>query len=149
MNSARTCVSLRPACSRCANQEPGTAFGVGPDTNDSEFFITSDAYREGDFQYTIIGKLVAGDNIRQAIAAVPVNADGSPVHAPIIDSVSIVPDTNYGLVMLKAGTAATAGETGTVTVTASDAFDRDLDRQQRSELLVPRRRVGRRYAVFE
>jgi len=33
--------------------------GSRPDTNDLPvFFITSDAYRDGDFQYTIIGKLI-------------------------------------------------------------------------------------------
>ncbi len=95
------------------------------DTNDCQFFITSNTFADGDFQYTILGKLVAGDNIRQAIADVPVGpaANGElskPLNPPIIDSVSIVPNIEYGLVMLKAGATATAGETASVTVTASD-----------------------------
>ncbi len=99
--------------------------GSRPDTNDCQFFITSGAYRDGDFQYTIIGKLVAGDDIRQAIESVPVEDNGQgeisqPVKPPIIDSVTIVPDTQYGLLMLKAGSAATANETASVSVAASD-----------------------------
>ena len=97
----------------------------GDDTNDCQFFITAVPYRDGDYQYTIIGKLVAGDDIRQAIASVPVEANGwnevsKPINAPIVDSVSIVPNTEYGLVMLKAGSAATPGETADVAVVASD-----------------------------
>ena len=103
----------------------------GPDTNDCQFFITTSQdsanyYRAGDYQYTIIGKLVAGNDILQAVAAVPVeeNAAGTeeskPVNPPIIDSVSVVTDTEYGLVLLKQGSGATPGETATVTVTASD-----------------------------
>jgi cyclophilin family peptidyl-prolyl cis-trans isomerase len=100
--------------------------GSRPDTNDCQFFVTSAPYRDGDFQYTIIGKLVADDGILQAVENVPVQDNGSgeiskPVNPPIIDSVSVVPDTQYGLVMLKAGSAATAGETASVSVTASDA----------------------------
>jgi cyclophilin family peptidyl-prolyl cis-trans isomerase len=98
----------------------------GVDTNDCQFFITADTFRQGDYQYTIIGKLVAGEEMRQAIASVAVEYSASrgeyslPVNAPIIDSVEIVSNTEYGLVMLKSGDGATAGETGSVTVTASD-----------------------------
>ncbi len=97
----------------------------GPDSNDCQFFVTAAPYRDGDYQYTIVGKLVAGDDIRQAIANVPVEESNwgemsQPINAPIIDSVTVVPDTEYGLVMLKAGPAATAGEDATVSVVASD-----------------------------
>ena len=101
----------------------------GTDTNDCQFFITAAPYRDGDYTYTIIGKLVAGDDIRQALAAVPVESNGAatnpeiskPINPPIIDSITIdTTDYQYGLVMLKAGTAATAGESGAVSVVASD-----------------------------
>ena len=107
------------------NNGPYVNPGSRPDTNDCQFFVTSGAYRDGDFQYTIIGKLVTNDSLRQAIDSVPVVDNGSgeiskPVNAPIIDSVSVVSNpNNYGLVMLKAGTTATANETSSVTVTAS------------------------------
>ena len=97
----------------------------GSDTNDCQFFITTTTYRDGDFQYTIIGKMVAGADMLQTLAAVPVQnnsqgEDSQPVNPPIIDSVTIVPDTEYGLVMLKAGSSATAGEAATLTIKASD-----------------------------
>ena len=117
-----------PGLLALANNGPdNTMFpGSRPDTNDCQFFVTSAPYRDGDYQYTIIGKLVAGDDILQAVESVPVQDNGSgeisePVNPPIIDSVSVVPDTQYGLVMLKAGSAATTGETASVSVTASDA----------------------------
>jgi cyclophilin family peptidyl-prolyl cis-trans isomerase len=105
----------------------------GTDTNDCQFFITAgkdtsgnfNYFRDGDYQYTIIGKLVAGDTVRQEVAGVSVVDNGSgetskPVNPPIIDSVSIVTNTEYGLVLLKPTSAATANETATVQVTASD-----------------------------
>jgi cyclophilin family peptidyl-prolyl cis-trans isomerase len=98
----------------------------GTDTNDCQFFITAAPYRDGDFQYTIIGKLVAGDDIRQAIANVPVEEnssgeDSKPVNPPIIDSVTIDTTSNeYGLVLLTSASGATAGETSNVSVATSD-----------------------------
>ena len=63
--------------------------------------------------------------MRQAIAAVPVQnnsqgEDSQPINPPIIDSVTIVPDTQYGLMMVKAASGATAGQSGTVSIHASD-----------------------------
>ena len=59
----------------------------GVDGNSSEFFVTgpddtgttntnlSDGFL--DFRYTIFGKLISGDNVRQAIAATPVTTNSS------------------------------------------------------------------------
>lgn len=97
----------------------------GPDTNDCQFFITSNEFRGGDYQYTIIGKLVVGDNIRQAIASVPVYQYGeksTPVNPPIIDSITIdTSDNHYGLVLIKGGEGATAGEKAGISVTTNDS----------------------------
>ena len=97
----------------------------GADTNDCQFFITSDTFYDGDYQYTILGKLVAGDTVRQAVAAVDVVDNGNgeiskPVNPPIIDSVTVVDNTQYGLLMLKASDSAAVGATSTVTVGASN-----------------------------
>jgi cyclophilin family peptidyl-prolyl cis-trans isomerase len=100
--------------------------GSQPDANDCQFFITTDTYRDGDFQYTIIGKLVAGNDMLQSLNNVPVQVnsssgeDSQPVNPPIIDTVTVGPDTQYGLVLLKASGTATAGETANVTVAGSD-----------------------------
>ena len=97
----------------------------GVDGNSSEFFITNpDDTSDGflDFRYTIFGKLISGDNVRQAIAATPVTTntstheDSQPVTPPQIKSMSIVTETNDGVLMLTAAT----GATGTYTVTVSD-----------------------------
>ena len=89
----------------------------GPDTNDSQFFIMNAPYPSLDFGYTIIGDLVAGDSLRQAISNVPVEANSSmngevskPLNPPIIDSITEVPDTQYGLVMLTPGTRRPTGK---------------------------------------
>ncbi|MCE5267958.1 MAG: peptidylprolyl isomerase [Planctomycetaceae bacterium] len=97
----------------------------GADSNDCQFFVMNAPYRSLDYGYTIIGKLVAGDDLRQAIAGVAVEDNGSgelstPTDPPIIDSVSIVSNVQYGLMMLKSSSGAAAGLTATVSVTASD-----------------------------
>ncbi len=105
----------------------------GVDGNSSEFFITgpddtgtspngdlSDGFL--DFRYTIFGKVIAGDNVRQAIASLPVTAnsstgeDSQPLTPPVIESMSITTDPNAGVFLLKAAT----GASGTYTVTVSD-----------------------------
>ena len=98
----------------------------GVDGNSSEFFITNpDSSLNGflDFRYTIFGKLVEGDGVRQDIANVPVKDNGatppetSQPTTPIdITSVSILPsDTQDGVFMLKAQTGASGSYTVTVT----------------------------------
>lgn len=89
------------------------------DTNDSQFFITSDAVRYLDFQHSIFGFLTEGDSVRKAIAAVDVGSNGStPVNSVVIDSMSVVVDEENGTLRLTAP-AGTTGQT-TVTVTATD-----------------------------
>ena len=99
----------------------------GVDGNSSEFFITnpndmSDGFL--DFRYTIFGKLISGDNVRQAIAATPVTSnassgeDSQPLVAPKIESMSIITETSDSVLMLKAAT----GATGSYTVTVSDGL---------------------------
>jgi large repetitive protein len=99
----------------------------GVDGNGSEFFITNpDNTDDGflDFRYTIFGKLIKGDNVRQAIAATPVttnsstNEDSQPLVAPEILSMSIGTESDAGVFMLKAA----SGATGPYTVTVSDGL---------------------------
>jgi cyclophilin family peptidyl-prolyl cis-trans isomerase len=87
----------------------------GVDGNSSEFFVTSpDDTSNGflDFRYTIFGKLISGDNVRQAIAATPVttnsstNENSKPLTAPKILSMSVTTETNAGVLMLKAASTA-------------------------------------------
>ncbi|MEI8374904.1 MAG: peptidylprolyl isomerase, partial [Planctomycetota bacterium] len=98
----------------------------GVDGNSSEFFITSPNDTSNgflDFRYTIFGKLIKGDNVRQAIAAKPVSTNSSgensqPVTPLKILSMSITTDTQDGVLLLKALPEAT----GSYTVNVSDGL---------------------------
>ena len=98
----------------------------GVDGNSSEFFITNpDDMSDGflDFRYTIFGKLISGDNVRQAIAATPVTTnssgeDSQPVTPVTIESMSVTTETDAGVFMLQAA----SGATGAYTVTVSDGL---------------------------
>ena len=100
----------------------------GVDGNSSEFFITSPNDTSNgflDFRYTVFGKLIKGDNVREAIAntAVVANSSGEvsqPVTAPQISSMSIItpPAADAGVLLLKAVSGAASGPY-TVTVTDS------------------------------
>ena len=100
----------------------------GADGNSSEFFITNpDDMSNGflDFRYTIFGKLVAGDNVRQAIASTPVTTnssgeDSQPLTAPTILSMKIINEPDAGVFMLQAASGATAAS-GPYTVTVKDS----------------------------
>ena len=86
----------------------------GVDGNSSEFFITNpDDTSNGflDFRYTIFGKLISGDNVRQDLAATQVGPNSSgedspPFEAPKIESMSITTMTTGGVLLLKASTGA-------------------------------------------
>jgi cyclophilin family peptidyl-prolyl cis-trans isomerase len=96
----------------------------GPDTDDSQFFITAGPYQAGDFGYTIFGKLVAGDSIREALNGVKTTTVGVrenvPLYSATIDSMTIVSNTEYGLMLLKADDTASTIELATYGVAASD-----------------------------
>ncbi len=96
----------------------------GPDTNGSQFFITADTFRSGDFKYSIFGILVSGDDVRQQIANVPVHQGSDPVpsvpnNSVTITSATIVTDDLDGVLRLSAPSSATSGSS-LVTVTATD-----------------------------
>jgi len=97
----------------------------GPDTNDSQFFITSEPTRWLDFDHAIFGFLTAGDDVREAIESVekksddPNDSDSSvPVEPVVMSSVEVFTDLENGVLVLTApeGTFDVAN----VTVTVSD-----------------------------
>ena len=87
------------------------------DTNDTQFFITEVPTRWLDFNHSVFGRLVEGDDIREMISNVPVtsNVPKSPVTTT---SISVITDTQNRVLTL----SAPPGTTGTsvITVTASD-----------------------------
>ena len=95
-----------------------------PNSNTSQFYITSGPGRFMDGNYTIFGMLVEGEDIRQALAKVAVKNNGqgeisAPNNSIIITSASIVTNVTDAVLRL----SATSGSTGTsvVTVTAKDS----------------------------
>ena len=98
----------------------------GQNTNGSQFFITDEAYRGGDFTYTIFGFMTEGASILNAIENVPVHAQPStntevsaPNNTVTMTSVTISTDTQNGVLQLSAPNGTTG--TATVNVTATDS----------------------------
>ena len=96
------------------------------DTNDSQFFITEGASRHLDFEHSIFGILVEGEDNRDAISNADVNGT-TPVNDIVMNSVDIFEDTENAVLMLKATPGATG--TATVTVKATDQHGNEFERQ--------------------
>jgi large repetitive protein len=98
------------------------------DTNDSQFFITEGPTRTLDFNHSIFGQLVEGDDVREAISELGdaadkgTNSSDKPLRDVKITSMDVFNDTENSVVMLKA----IGNRTGTtnVTFTATDASGR-------------------------
>jgi cyclophilin family peptidyl-prolyl cis-trans isomerase len=93
------------------------------DTNDSQFFITYGQPRFLDFQHTIFGQLVSGQEIADLMEQVARTPNTETPVNPILITGSSLAATNPDGVLHIDATAATPGETATVTVTAFDPSD--------------------------
>ena len=74
----------------------------GSDTNGSQFFITTDEYRYGDFRYTIIGQLVEGADVLEQIQNVSVHENANeevsePDYTVTITSITTFTDDQNGV----------------------------------------------------
>jgi cyclophilin family peptidyl-prolyl cis-trans isomerase len=101
----------------------------GTDTNDTQFFITTGPADALGYNYTVFGQLVAGQNTLNETATQvsvqknPVTGeDSQPVNPLTITSASLSSSSPDGVAILNT-TAAKPGETGTITVTATDPTD--------------------------
>lgn len=94
---------------------------AGDDTNSSQFFVTTGSPRFLDFQHTIFGQLVSGqDTLTKMTQVVRSGVDGTTPTSPIlISSATVLPANPNGVIHINT-TGATAGETSTVTVTATE-----------------------------
>ena len=92
---------------------------AGDDTNNSQFFITEGETRHLDFNHSIFGLLVEGEEVRDRISNVIVDSSDRPLTPVTMEAVSVFADTKNAVLMLKAP----AGTTGTsmVTVTVTNA----------------------------
>jgi cyclophilin family peptidyl-prolyl cis-trans isomerase len=90
----------------------------GDDTNDSQWFITDNSPRFLDFNHSIFGRLIDGEEVRDAINSVATTSD-KPNVPVVINSVQLVTDTEDASLRLKAAEGA-SGQAD-VTLTATDA----------------------------
>ncbi len=88
------------------------------DTGDSQFFITCDATRWLDYHHTIFGKLTEGDDILAAVEAVATDDDDAPLNSVLMTSVSVIQDTENGVLRISAPEGVTGA--ADVTVQVSD-----------------------------
>lgn len=91
---------------------------AGDDTNDSQFFITEGSQRSLDFNHSVFGTLVEGEAVREAISNTTTGAGDRPTNAVVIESASIITDTENGVIVLRPTGQGTG--TATITVTVAD-----------------------------
>ena len=89
------------------------------DTNNSQFFITEIPTRFLDFNHSVFGQLVEGEEVREAISEIAVDGSDRPINQVTIDNATVFDDTENSVVFLRplAGTGTT---NVTFTVTDSD-----------------------------
>jgi cyclophilin family peptidyl-prolyl cis-trans isomerase len=103
------------------------------DTNDSQFFVTEGPARHLDFNHTVFGMLVEGEEIRELISNVPVGPGSRPVNDVVMQSVEIFTDQQRNVLMLKAPEGA-SGST-TISITVADGRGGTVTRQFTANVL--------------
>lgn len=91
---------------------------AGPNTNESQFFVTTGSPTFLNGNYTIFGQLVSGQAIVQDMTKVALNGT-TPVSPILMSSVTLSKVNPDGVLHIDA-TAAGPGQTSNVTVTATD-----------------------------
>jgi cyclophilin family peptidyl-prolyl cis-trans isomerase len=96
-----------------------------PNSNDTQYFITTGAPTFLDYNFTILGQVVSGldlvqDMTRVALTIDPIIGEPSKPVSPIVVSSETLANTNPDGVLHIDATQAQAGETSTITVTAND-----------------------------
>jgi cyclophilin family peptidyl-prolyl cis-trans isomerase len=96
---------------------------AGDDTNSSQFFVTTGSPRFLDYQHTIFGQLVSGQQTLQLMTQVAKGSDGTTPVSPVLIAQATLSDTNPDGVIHVDATKAAAGQTANITVTATDPSD--------------------------
>tara|TARA_R110002111_G_scaffold247140_3_gene310093 strand:- start:24598 stop:29190 length:4593 start_codon:yes stop_codon:yes gene_type:complete len=95
---------------------PGVTYD---DKSDSQFIITNGPIRNYDFQNTIFGYLVEGEEVREALSHVPVTAN-VPNFTITMETVEVFTDQENATLVLTSNENTTASSTITVTVRDQD-----------------------------
>ncbi len=90
------------------------------DTNDSQFFVTLDAWRHLDFNHSIFGTLVEGLDVLRAIGETETGPGDRPLVDIVMNSIDIFTDTENAVLEISAKNAA-VGEQANITVTVDDS----------------------------
>ena len=89
------------------------------DSNNSQFFVTAADTRFLDYNHSVFGQLVEGEDVRQAISEVPIDPETErPLTDVVITSATIFEDIENSVVMLRAIDAEVQSD---VTITITDA----------------------------
>jgi cyclophilin family peptidyl-prolyl cis-trans isomerase len=97
---------------------------AGPNTNSSQFFVTTGTPTFLDFKHTIFGQLVAGQNTLQAMTKVALGGTGGTTPlSPILIQSATLSNTNPSGVLHINTTQSQPGQTSTITVTATDSVN--------------------------
>jgi cyclophilin family peptidyl-prolyl cis-trans isomerase len=96
---------------------------AGDDTNDTQFFFTYAQTRNLDFNHTIFGQLVAGQDIANQMEQVTRQSGTDTPVNPILITGATLSETNANGVLHINATQAEIGDSSTITVTATDPAD--------------------------
>jgi cyclophilin family peptidyl-prolyl cis-trans isomerase len=94
---------------------------AGPDTNGSQFFVTTGQPQFLNYKHTIFGQIVEGQSLVDQLTTVALNGT-TPKNPVIINSATLSSANNNGVILLNANNALT-GQSATITVTATDLVD--------------------------
>ncbi|MCO8124984.1 tandem-95 repeat protein [Stieleria sp. TO1_6] len=90
------------------------------DTNDSQFFVTEVPTRFLDYNHSVFGQLIEGDDVLEAISEHAVNSSDRPTTDIKIKTIDVFTDNENSLVMLKPTGNGVGSTDVTITVTDSD-----------------------------
>ena len=110
------------------------------DTNNSQFFITETATRHLDYNHSIFGLLIEGDDVREEISEVETDTSDKPLTDIVMESVEIFQDNQNATLMLKAPEG-TSGEAD-ITITIIDDDGTACGQQTFHVSVVPDETVG-------
>ncbi|WP_435010986.1 peptidylprolyl isomerase [Tundrisphaera lichenicola] len=96
---------------------------AGSDTNDSQFFITTGSPTSLNYNHTIFGQIVSGQDILQQLTQVAKGADGTTPVSPVTITADSLSATNpNGVIHIDTGLAPLNAKAN-ITVTATDVTD--------------------------